>query len=123
MSTDRTEVAITVTYDATCGYIATAPELRQPIVALSLGSLRRRIEAALCPTTATCGSSSTPSPRTAGRSRRAEPDIYKNRGGLSFSQRPHSSSSPPHRLARRLDPQGEAAVVVAAASPSRRPKY
>ena len=49
MSTDRTEVAITVTYDATCGYIATAPELRQPIVALSLGSLRRRIEAALLP--------------------------------------------------------------------------
>ena len=49
MSADRIEVAITVTYDASCGYIATAPELRQPIVALSLGSLRRRIEAALLP--------------------------------------------------------------------------
>jgi len=40
---------ITVTYDASCGYIATAPELRRPIVALSLGGLRRRIENALLP--------------------------------------------------------------------------
>lgn len=30
---------VTVTYDASCGYIASAPELRQPIVALSLGGL------------------------------------------------------------------------------------
>jgi hypothetical protein len=30
-------------------YIASAPELRQPIVALSLGGLRRRIEALLLP--------------------------------------------------------------------------
>jgi hypothetical protein len=29
------------------GYVASAPELRQPIVALSLGGLRRRIEIAL----------------------------------------------------------------------------
>ena len=48
MSTiDRRDV--TVTYDASCGYIASAPELRQPIVALSLGGLRRRIEIALLP--------------------------------------------------------------------------
>jgi hypothetical protein len=38
---------VTVTYDASCGYIASAPELRQPMVALSLGGLRRRIEIAL----------------------------------------------------------------------------
>ena len=31
------------------GYIASAPELRQPVVALSLASLRKRIEAALMP--------------------------------------------------------------------------
>ena len=40
---DRLDV--TVTYDARHGYIASAPELRQPIVALSLDGLRRRIEA------------------------------------------------------------------------------
>jgi hypothetical protein len=43
----RFEVA--VTYDASCGYIASGPELRQPVVALSLGGLRRRIEALLLP--------------------------------------------------------------------------
>jgi hypothetical protein len=42
---DRLDV--TVTYDARHGYIASAPELRQPIVALSLGGLRKRIEIAL----------------------------------------------------------------------------
>jgi hypothetical protein len=42
MSGDRFEVS--VTYDARHGYIATALELRQPVVALSLGGLRRRIE-------------------------------------------------------------------------------
>ena len=48
MSTiDRRDV--TVTYDARHGYIASAPELRQPIVALSLGGLRRRVEALLLP--------------------------------------------------------------------------
>ena len=31
------------------GYIASAPELRHPIVALSLASLRKRIEIALLP--------------------------------------------------------------------------
>ena len=38
-----------MTYDASCGYIASAPEFRQPVVALSLGGLRRRIEVALLP--------------------------------------------------------------------------
>jgi hypothetical protein len=47
MSSDRLEVA--VTFDVGRGYIASAPELRQPIVALSLGGLRRRIEIALLP--------------------------------------------------------------------------
>ena len=44
MSGDRLEV--NVTFDER-GYIASAPELRQPIVALSLASLRKRIEIAL----------------------------------------------------------------------------
>jgi hypothetical protein len=47
MSTDRLEVS--VTYAAERGYIGSAPGLRQPIVALSLGGLRRRIEIALLP--------------------------------------------------------------------------
>jgi hypothetical protein len=47
MSGNRLDV--TVTYDAERGYIASAPELRQPVVALSLGGLRRRIEVALLP--------------------------------------------------------------------------
>ena len=44
MSGDRLEV--NVTFDER-GYIGSAPELRQPIVALSLASLRKRIEIAL----------------------------------------------------------------------------
>ena len=40
---------VTVTYDARHGYIASAPELRQPVVALSLGGLRRKIEIAMLP--------------------------------------------------------------------------
>jgi hypothetical protein len=35
---------VTVTYDARHGYIATELELRQPVVALSLDGLRRKIE-------------------------------------------------------------------------------
>jgi hypothetical protein len=39
-----------VTYDVRDGYVASAPELRQPIVALmSLDGLRRKIEIALLP--------------------------------------------------------------------------
>ena len=38
-----------MTFDAERGYVASAPELRQPIVALSLASLRKRIEIAFLP--------------------------------------------------------------------------
>ena len=47
MRDERFEVS--VTFDAERGYVATAPELRQPVVALSLGGLRRKIEVALLP--------------------------------------------------------------------------
>ncbi len=47
MSGDRFEV--NVTFDERRGYVASAPELRQPVTALSLGGLRRRIEALLVP--------------------------------------------------------------------------
>ena len=47
MRDERFEV--TVTFDERRGYIASAPELRQPIVALSLAGLRRDIEIALLP--------------------------------------------------------------------------
>ena len=47
MRDERFEV--TVTFDERRGYIASAPELRHPIVALSLGGLRRRIETAMLP--------------------------------------------------------------------------
>jgi hypothetical protein len=43
MSGDRLEV--NVTFDER-GYIGSAPELRQAVVALSLGGLRRKIESA-----------------------------------------------------------------------------
>jgi hypothetical protein len=46
MSGDRLEV--NVTFDER-GYIGSAPELRQAVVALSLGGLRRMIEIALLP--------------------------------------------------------------------------
>jgi hypothetical protein len=45
MRDERFEV--TVTFDERRGYIASAPELRQPVVVLSLGGLRKRIEIAL----------------------------------------------------------------------------
>jgi hypothetical protein len=44
---ERLEVS--VTFDERRGYIGSAPELRQPVVALSLGGLRRKIEALLLP--------------------------------------------------------------------------
>jgi hypothetical protein len=47
MPDERLEVI--VTFDERRGYIASAPELREPIVALSLASLRRPIEVALLP--------------------------------------------------------------------------
>jgi hypothetical protein len=40
---------VTVTYDARHAYIASAPELRSPVVALSLAGLRRKVEIAMLP--------------------------------------------------------------------------
>ena len=47
MREERLEVS--VTFDERRGYIASAPELRSPVVALSLGGLRRKIEVLLLP--------------------------------------------------------------------------
>jgi hypothetical protein len=47
MSGERLEM--NVTFDSARGYIASAPELREAVVALSLGGLRRRIEIAMLP--------------------------------------------------------------------------
>ena len=47
MHEERLEVS--VTFDERHGYVASAPELRQAVVALSLGGLRRKIEIALLP--------------------------------------------------------------------------
>jgi hypothetical protein len=40
---------VRVTFDERHGYVASAPELRSAVVALSLGGLRRTIEALLLP--------------------------------------------------------------------------
>jgi hypothetical protein len=47
MRDERLEVS--VTFDERRGYVASAPELRQPVVAVSLGGLRRRIEPLMLP--------------------------------------------------------------------------
>ena len=47
MRDERLEVS--VTFDARHGYIGSAPQLRTPVTALSLGGLRRRIEVLLLP--------------------------------------------------------------------------
>jgi hypothetical protein len=47
MRDERLEVS--VTFDERCGYVTTAPELRAPVTALSLGGLRRRVEALMLP--------------------------------------------------------------------------
>ena len=47
MSGDRLEV--NVTCDAERGYIGSAAELRLPVMALSLGGLRRKVEALMMP--------------------------------------------------------------------------
>ena len=47
MRDERLEV--TVAFDERRGYIGTAPQLRTPVTALSLGGLRRRIEVLLLP--------------------------------------------------------------------------
>ena len=43
------KIAIAVTFNPDCGYVGTSPELRAPIVALSLGGLRRKIQALISP--------------------------------------------------------------------------
>ena len=47
MREERLEVS--VTFDERHGYVASAPELRSAVVALSLGGLRRRIEIVMLP--------------------------------------------------------------------------
>ena len=47
MREERLEVS--VTFDERHGYVASAPELRWPVVALSLGGLRRKIEISMLP--------------------------------------------------------------------------
>jgi len=47
MREERLEVS--VTFDERHGYVASAPELRSAVVALSLGGLRRKIEALMVP--------------------------------------------------------------------------
>jgi hypothetical protein len=47
MREERLEVS--VTFDERHGYVASAPELRSAVVALSLGGLRRKIEALMLP--------------------------------------------------------------------------
>jgi hypothetical protein len=47
MREERLEVS--VTFDERRGYVASAPELRSAVVALSLGGLRRKIEALMVP--------------------------------------------------------------------------
>ena len=47
MREERLEVS--VTFDERHCYIGSAPELRSPVMALSLGGLRRKIEALLMP--------------------------------------------------------------------------
>ena len=41
------KLSITVTYDSERGYVGTHPGLQQPVIALSLGGLRRKVEALL----------------------------------------------------------------------------
>jgi len=41
------KLSITVTYHSERGYVGTHPELQQPVIALSLGGLRRKVEALL----------------------------------------------------------------------------
>ena len=46
--TDK-KLSIAVTYGATKGYIGSSPELQSPVIALSLGGLRRKVEALMSP--------------------------------------------------------------------------
>jgi hypothetical protein len=40
---------VSVSFDERRGYVGTAPELKVPVVALSLSGLRRRVEVAMLP--------------------------------------------------------------------------
>jgi hypothetical protein len=40
---------VSVTFDERRGYVGTHPELQAPVTALSLGGLRRKVEAAMLP--------------------------------------------------------------------------
>jgi hypothetical protein len=42
-------LTIAVTFDPERGYVGTHPELRQPVIALSLGGVRRKVEIAMLP--------------------------------------------------------------------------
>ena len=64
MREERLEVS--VTFDERHGYVASAPELRSAVVALSLGGLRRKIEIALLPDDVASCCSSTASPSGSG---------------------------------------------------------
>ena len=40
---------VAVTFDEQRGYVGSSPDLRQPVIALSLGGLRRKVEALMSP--------------------------------------------------------------------------
>jgi hypothetical protein len=72
MSADRLDV--TVTYDASCGYIGSVPGLNAPVVALSLADCAARSRSRCCLMTFALCCSSTASPTgsaTVGRRRRS----------------------------------------------------
>ena len=70
MRDERFEVS--VTFDERRGYIASAPELRHPIVAFSLASLAARSRSRYCPMTfaSCCTSTASPSGNVIGGRRR-----------------------------------------------------
>jgi hypothetical protein len=43
------KLTIAVTYDPAKDYIGTSPDLRQPVIALSLSGLRRKVKIAMLP--------------------------------------------------------------------------
>ena len=43
------KLTIAVTFRPDQGYVGTAPDLRHPVIALSLGGLRRKVEALMSP--------------------------------------------------------------------------
>ena len=45
--TDKLHIA--VTFDESRGYVGSSPDLRAPVVALSLGGLRRKVETLISP--------------------------------------------------------------------------